>query len=467
MTAMNSIAPRAFAVWWKDLERWVIPTSILLGRSLPKGWERVRVGTLVRQVTMRVKAESEKEYKMAGVRWYGEGVFHRETVRGDAMSASQVTPLVAGALIYNRLFAWKASFAVVPSERADCYVSNEFPQFIPDSVRILSEYLYLFCTRKATIRAVNAASTGSSAVSRNRFKEEEFLNIEISLPPLAEQKAIVARWRKAQQDIAATRERVEKLEAMLPQIMYRELGTPPPLAEKPTEKYLIMWWKDLERWSFNYLSRAGHGLLGFAKSKFPIETLGNHLIETMNGYCIKPVVGPTPHKMLKLNALNPAGLDLNASKFITISEKIAKRFSISKSDLFICRSVGSYDHVAKCALAIEDAPNIVFPDTMIRVRFKDSLLSEYVREVVQTPLGRSFFKSNARTAVGMWKIGAEDIANFPIPLPPLAVQRQIVECVAAGREKIAREREAADRITREIKAEIEALILGTKKVSEL
>jgi type I restriction enzyme S subunit len=466
MMATNTIATRAFGVWWKDLERWVIPTSILLRRSLPKGWERVRVGKLVRPVTARVKAEPGKEYKMAGVRWYGEGVFHRETVRGDAMSASQVTPLVAGALVYNRLFAWKASFAVVPPELADCYVSSEFPQFIPDSARILSEYLYLFCTRDATIRAVNAASTGSSAVSRNRFKEEEFLSFEISLPPLAEQKAIVARWHKAQDEIAAVHDRVVKQESKLPQIVYRELGTPPPLTEKPTEKCLIMWWKDMGRWSFNYLSRAGQGLLGFTKSKFPIEPLGNYVVETINGYCIKPVPGPTSHKMLKLNALNPAGLDLTASKFIIITDKIAKRFSIRKDDLFICRSVGSFNHVAKCALATEDAANFVFPDTMIRVRLNDSLLPAYVREVVQTPLGRSFFQSSARTAVGMWKIGGEDIANFPIPVPPLSVQKQIMERVAEGREEIAREREAADRLSREINAEIDALILGTKILRE-
>jgi hypothetical protein len=65
----------------------------------------------------------------------------------------------------------------------------------------------------------------------------------------------------------------------------------------------------------------------------------------------------------------------------------------------------------------------------------------------------------------MWKIGAEDIANFPIPVPPVAVQGQIVEWVAAERAEIAREREAVNRIAREINAEIEALILGTKKVS--
>ncbi len=103
MTATNTIAPRAFAVWWKDLERWVIPTSFILRQSLPPGWTRAIVGTLVRQRQQADQSRAGQEYKMAGVRLYGEGVFHRETVRGDAMSASQVTPLVAGALIYNRL----------------------------------------------------------------------------------------------------------------------------------------------------------------------------------------------------------------------------------------------------------------------------------------------------------------------------------------------------------------------------
>jgi type I restriction enzyme S subunit len=168
--------------------------------------------------------------------------------------------------------------------------------------------------------------------------------------------------------------------------------------------------------------------------------------------------------MLKLNALNPAGLDLTASKFVTIPDKIAKRFSIRKGDLFICRSVGSYDHVAKCALATEDALNIVFPDTMIRVQLKDSLLSEYVREVVQTPLGRSFFQSNARTAVGMWKIGAEDIRNFPMPVPPINAQREIVDMVNQVRQKIAEERKSAEERQVQVSREVEEMILGIRQI---
>lgn len=64
-------------------------------------------------------------------------------------------------------------------------------------------------------------------------------------------------------------------------------------------------------------------------------------------------------------------------------------------------------------------------------------------------------------------INSSEVRSAPIPLPPLPVQKQIMERVAAGREEIARERETAGRLARDINAEVEALILGTKKVSEL
>ena len=64
-------------------------------------------------------------------------------------------------------------------------------------------------------------------------------------------------------------------------------------------------------------------------------------------------------------------------------------------------------------------------------------------------------------------ITQDELEKIEVPLPPLPVQRQIVERVATGRKEIAREREAADRLARDINTEVEDLILGTKKVSEL
>jgi restriction endonuclease S subunit len=425
------------------------------------------VKEVVRQVTDKVKVEPDKEYPMIGVRWYGEGTFLRETVKGDSLSAAYVTPIVPNAFIYNRLFAWKESFAVVPDEHRGSFVSNEFPQFIVDEHRLLPRYLYLFFMCSNTIRAVDAASIGSAAVSRNRFKEGDFLNFEIPLPPLPIQRAIVEKWEKAQREIAAANLRIEQLESSIPSLIYKELAVPNPAIHSSVPKYMALLWKDLERWSFNYLARSKQGLLGFTNSRYPIEPLGQHLVDTMNGYCIKPVSSSTPHKMLKLSALTPAGLDLRESKFINVSDRIVERFSLRKGDLLICRSVGSYEHVAKCALVEKDEPNILFPDIMIRVRFNKTLLPEYAREVIQTPLGRSYFQSSARTAVGMWKIGAEDIRNFPMPRPPLEIQSKIVQDVWEQREKIWLEREKARHLAATVKREVEEMILGTRPVPEV
>jgi type I restriction enzyme S subunit len=61
-------------------------------------------------------------------------------------------------------------------------------------------------------------------------------------------------------------------------------------------------------------------------------------------------------------------------------------------------------------------------------------------------------------------VNSAELRGLQIPLPPLSVQKQIMERVAAGRAEIAREREAADHLARHINAEVEALILGVKKV---
>jgi type I restriction enzyme S subunit len=120
------------------------------------------------------------------------------------------------------------------------------------------------------------------------------------------------------------------------------------------------------------------------------------------------------------------------------------------------------------ALIREDMANLIFPDKVIRVRTNhDRILPNYCWQVLQSYPVRAQIEAAARTAVGNYAIGTEDIWNLRIPLPPLSVQKKIMEQVAAGRKEIAREREAAKHIAREINAEVEALILGTKKVSAL
>ena len=61
------------------------------------------------------------------------------------------------------------------------------------------------------------------------------------------------------------------------------------------------------------------------------------------------------------------------------------------------------------------------------------------------------------------------LADLPtsarVPLPPLEVQRKLVERVTVARAEIARERATAAALRQTIAAEVEALILGTQPLT--
>jgi len=462
MTAAVTLPRRAFAVWWKDLGRWVIPSSLLLREALPPGWKRLHIAEIVRPLDGRVLVEPEKEYKMAGVKWYGEGVFHRETVRGDAQSAKFLTPLVPGALIYNRLFAWKASFAIVPTELADCFVSSEFPQFKPDTNLILPDYLYLFCVRDSTIRAVNAASTGSAAISRNRFKEEEFLNFEISLPPLAEQKQIVARWREAKKQIAAAQARIEIAEVKILQEFLTALGIPT-RAAKTLPKVFALNWKNLGRWSISFLARSINSEADLKQSKYEVKNLADVALVT---YGIQKCPGNRPGNFarpyLRVANVQKGKLDLREVKTIEVTDKEFEALRLRRGDLLVCEG-NSADLVGRPAIWNDEIPDCVHQNHLLRVRVNPNVaIPEFVLEYMHTPAARNHFRARAKFTTNLASINSNDLRELQIPLPPLPVQREIVARVASGRIGIAREREAAERMKNEITADIEAMILGTK-----
>ncbi len=416
----------------------------------------VSIGQLVRQVSEKVRVEKDNEYKMVGVKWYGEGTFHRETVTGTETSATYLMPVVPNAFIYNRLFAWKESFAVVPSEHKGHFVSAEFPQFIVDESRLLPLYLYLFFTLDSTIQAVNAASIGSAAVSRNRFKENEFLGFEIPLPPLETQQAIVARWQQAQAEIAATNGRVKHLEATLLLQVKEALGRKKNGSAKQPKVFALQW-KDLDRW--------GVEMSWKAQTR---PHVAKYRMVRVGDLC-KISSGGTPSRK------NPAyfGGDISWVKTTEVRDSIILETEETITQLGLENSsakvypngsliVAMYGQGATrgrtAKLGIEAATNQA---CAVLTDFSEQIETDYLWYYLMSEYEdlRGLASGNNQP-----NLNAAMIANYFIPLPPLNVQRDIMRRVEAGRAEIARERESAQRWAREVEAEVEALILGTRKL---
>ena len=156
----------------------------------PDGWERAKLGSLVRQRVDPVQVSSDDVYVNLGVKWYGEGAFAREPKPGSAIKARTLYRVRSGQFIYNRMFVTEGSFGLVTPELADGVVSNEFPVFDVELSRVLPEWLFLTFQDPVIVRRAATETTGGTK-SRRRWKEDQFLAFEIDLPPLAVQSEIV------------------------------------------------------------------------------------------------------------------------------------------------------------------------------------------------------------------------------------------------------------------------------------
>ncbi|HPD30172.1 MAG TPA: restriction endonuclease subunit S [Phycisphaerae bacterium] len=114
--------------------------------------------------------------------------------------------------MYNRLFAWKGSFALAPNDSHGCYVSNEFPCFQVNPDRLDGMFLWRYLSQEPVWTEALGLSTGGTPTSRNRLKEEKLLQMTIPLPPLSEQRRIVAKIDQLAAKIEEARELRSTLE---------------------------------------------------------------------------------------------------------------------------------------------------------------------------------------------------------------------------------------------------------------
>jgi type I restriction enzyme S subunit len=153
-------------------------------------WPLTPLREVTSQVQDLVKVTRGTTYPLLGVKWYAEGPFLRETVTSDTSKATRFYRARQGQFIYNRLFAWKGSFGLVGADLDGSFVSNEFPLFDCDTTRLLAEYLNLHFRQPHVWDEIERVSTGTTA-SRNRWKEAQFNDYKVALPPLTEQRRIV------------------------------------------------------------------------------------------------------------------------------------------------------------------------------------------------------------------------------------------------------------------------------------
>ncbi|WP_151636010.1 restriction endonuclease subunit S domain-containing protein [Noviherbaspirillum aerium] len=156
-----------------------------------KVWPKVALGALLRRSDESTMLNPMAEYHEVTIRLWGKGVVSRGKVRGsDVISVRRVVR--ANQLILSKIDARNGAIGLVPPELDGAIVSNDFPSFEFRDLNQCAPTFMGWLVRSAPfVELCKAASEGTT--NRVRIKEDRFLDQQIALPPLTEQRALAAR----------------------------------------------------------------------------------------------------------------------------------------------------------------------------------------------------------------------------------------------------------------------------------
>ncbi len=157
-----------------------------------KAWPVVSLGSVLRTHIDAVPSAQLGDVNLAGVYGFGRGLFKRGAISPSETTYKSFHRLNKGDFVISSPKAWEGAVARVSEEFDGWFLSPVFPTFRSDTDKLDTRFLDWYCKREAVWRQLQAKAKGMGA-RRESVSPDQFLSIEIPLPPMAEQQAIVAR----------------------------------------------------------------------------------------------------------------------------------------------------------------------------------------------------------------------------------------------------------------------------------
>ncbi|MDO3704713.1 restriction endonuclease subunit S [Micromonospora sp. C28SCA-DRY-2] len=346
--------------------------------DLPQGWTSTTLGELGRYINGRGFKKSEWAEKGRPIiriqnltkpesshNYYSGPIEDRYIVKDGDLLVSWAATLGA--------FLWRGPEAVLNQHifRVESFIEKKF-------------HYYLIESLLADLMRVTHGS-GIVHVTRGKFD-----NLEVKLPPLAEQRRIVdvldgevARLDRGRQLLGQAEARLER---------FRSLMTERLFGSKQAEQ----------------------------------RRLASLLAEKMiNGRSVPTLAGGFP--VLRLTALQAGRINLAERKEGDWGVDDAQPYLVRRGDFLVSRGNGSLRLVGLGGL-VEDEPDAVaFPDTLIRVRVDPSVVRpRYLALTWNSPQVRRQIEGAARTTAGIYKINQAVLGDVLLPVPDPIDQDRII-----------------------------------------
>jgi len=155
-------------------------------------WPKAPMGEIAPLVRRPVLTRAEELYREIGIRSFGKGVFHKAPVTGLDIADKRVFTVEPGDLLFNIVFAWEGAVAVATEAERGMIGSHRFLTCVTDKSKADARFLNYWFTQAEGRDQLLRASPGGAGRNRT-LGVEKLAAIHVPLPPLDEQRRIVAR----------------------------------------------------------------------------------------------------------------------------------------------------------------------------------------------------------------------------------------------------------------------------------
>lgn len=264
--------------------------------------------------------------------------------------------------------------------------STEFHVVRPLAESLDDRYLYHFLRQPLIRESGKLRMTGSGGQKRvpKAFLEE----LNIPLPPLAEQRRIAAILDKADALRAKRREAIVKLDQLLQTVFLEMFGDP----------------------VTNPKGWPGNTTLGDIALDMQYGPRFHNEAYSLNGI-----------KIVRITDLSPTGeLDFDSMPRMDVEKNMQARFVLQPGDIIFARTGAT---VGKVALIQASDPPSIAGAYFIRVQVNNSVLPEYVFAALQTKSIQKFIAVKSRQAAQQ-NFSGPGLRKLPMPVPLLELQCQ-------------------------------------------
>lgn len=158
---------------------------------MSSGLKKYKLGDFLDRIKDGINLVDSISYKRATIRINNKGISVRDELLGKNIKTKRQFLISEGQFLMSKIDARNGAFGIVPKELDNGIITGNFWTFNVDDSIILGEFFKNFTLAPKFIEICSKASTGST--NRKYLNEAKFLDIEITIPSIAEQKIILKK----------------------------------------------------------------------------------------------------------------------------------------------------------------------------------------------------------------------------------------------------------------------------------